>query len=160
MLHGPGPWQPAAMTRAARRAGHNISFGRMAPEDDLHLAAGPPALQLLVLPDRPAHDPELATSTWDREAGAWTVSHRALADLRRVLAERSRARCRAGILAAAPEEDQRNAALGLLSATAEAAIKKAIGNWRAAHAAHSAAIEALGTANAVAGYDLTKGWPE
>ncbi|MEQ8345087.1 MAG: hypothetical protein RIB84_23935 [Sneathiellaceae bacterium] len=157
VLYGPGPWARGAVRRALAAAGHAVSLGATAPAEALTLAAGPPAVRILVLPDRPQFDGELSTCTWDRQAGEWVVTHRAVAAMQTALVARSRALCRAGILAAASEEDQRNAAL---ADGAEAATMLAmINGWREAHAVHKAAIEALDEQGDLAAYDLAAGWP-
>lgn len=157
VLYGPGPWARGAVRRALAAAGLPVSLGAAAPAGTLVLAEGPPAVRILVLPDRPAFDTELSTCGWDRQAGAWVVSHRSIAAMQAALIARSRGLCRTGILGDAPEEDQRNAALadGVEAATMLALIT----SWRAAHAVHKAAIEALDVQADLAGYDLSTGWP-
>lgn len=155
-----GPWQPRAMSRALDRVGLRCSFGAAPPAASYTLADGDPGVRMVVVPDRPAFDPDLSTCAWDAAAGQWVVTHGRIADMRQALVRRSHALCRAGVLAGADEDEQRNAALGLLSSDRVAAIKAHITAWRRAHADHVAAIAALDDAADLAAYDLTAGWPE
>lgn len=114
--------------------------------------------QIVLVADSPAHDPALQLCTYEWDTGEWVLAWRDAATVRTVQEERSRQACRAGILAAAPEADQRNAAL---AGGQEAADMLAlIQSWRDAHAAHKVALAALDEAADLAVYDLAAGWPQ
>ena len=159
VLRAPSAWVPRAFALAVQGAGVSVSLGDAVPQEAIVLQQGPPALRIVPVEDPPAYDAALSTCAWSVETGQWAVRHRAVADMQAALVDRSRHLCRAGILALADEEEQRNAALGLLSVPRIAAIKTSIAAWRTAHAAHQAAIEALDDQADLAGYDLSTGWP-
>ena len=108
---------------------------------------------LPVTENHPDYDPRIETISEptytinaDQVIVDYTVSDRPLADIKTDLIALGKERTRTNILAAAPEYQQRNAALGLLEASEKEAVLATIQYHRDACDATKIAILAAGTA--------------